>query len=457
MTQQAETAVPLISDSISAIPFSGPENPPIYPRSDEHNFGSPMHSLDGPPHQVYDHLREHAPVAWQEGSTEQGFWLLTRHEDVRHVSRHTEIFSSQRRGILQFTGDPEQGIPRLWRSSLNSMINMDGDWHKQLRDRHTPHFTPEAVAQLQVKVQDKAKSLIDAFPKTGHCNLVEYLSQELPLFTLSEILGVGEADRPKLVRWMHYLEMASYLITIQNLPPEQIPEGAPEVSEDFFMKFLDNVAEMFDYGMHQLKSRREQPEDSQKDLLATIAWTHLCDELLADEYLDGSWLLIVFAGNDTTRNTLSGTMELLSKFPQQRAKLMADRSLMDGMVEEAIRMVSPVQYMARTATQDTEIRGQKIAAGEKVVMYYSAANRDPEVFENPHRFDIERKNANRQVSFGFGQHLCIGHRVARLQLKTAYNQMLSRYPDITWDGEKILYAPNNFVVAIQHLGVDYTP
>jgi hypothetical protein len=164
-------------------------------------------------------------------------------------------------------------------------------------------------------------------------------------------------------------------------------------------------------------------------------------------------LLIVFAGNDTTRNSLSGTMKLLTEFPEQKQKLIDDPSRIPNMVHEAIRMVSPVIYMRRTAAEDAEINGQKIAEGEKVVMYYGAANRDPSVFADPDRFDVERANAKDHLAFGMGPHVCLGQRVANMQLEAAYRQILARFPDVEWTGD-IDIAPNNFVHAISRLGID---
>jgi cytochrome P450 len=210
---------------------------------------------------------------------------------------------------------------------------------------------------------------------------------------------------------------------------------------------------MFEYGQHMLQKRRADPKP---DLMSAIARATVDGELLRNEYLDGSWLLIVFAGNDTTRNTISGSMKLLTEFPDQRRALMADMSLLPNAVDELIRMVSPVIYMRRTATCDAEIGGQKIAEGEKVVMYFSAANRDPSVFPDPDRLDIRRANASKNIAFGFGPHVCIGKRVAQLQLEEVYRQLLRRLPDIEYAGG-IDVAPNNFVHAIRKLPVRFTP
>jgi cytochrome P450 len=209
---------------------------------------------------------------------------------------------------------------------------------------------------------------------------------------------------------------------------------------------------MFAYGQHMLHKRRQDP---QSDLMTAIARAQVDGELLSDEYLDGSWLLIVFAGNDTTRNTLSGAMKLLTEFPDQKAKLAAQPELLGNAADEFIRLVSPVIYMRRTALRDAEIAGQKIAEGEKVIMYYGAANRDASVFENPDALDVARANANKHIAFGYGPHVCLGKRVAQIQLEEAYRQLLVRLPDIEWTGE-IDIAPNNFVHAIRKLGVRYT-
>ncbi|MEL6861932.1 MAG: cytochrome P450, partial [Pseudomonadota bacterium] len=189
------------------------------------------------------------------------------------------------------------------------------------------------------------------------------------------------------------------------------------------------------------------------DLLSAIANSTIDGELLSEEFLDGSWLLIVFAGNDTTRNSLSGTMKLLTEYMDQREKLVANPDLFPNFVNEAIRMVSPVTYMRRTVTEDTELGGQALSAGDKVVMYYAAANRDPDKFASPDSFDIERENAGENLAFGNGPHVCLGKRVAIMQLESAYQNILRRFPNIRWTGKSTL-APNNFVHAISTLEVD---
>jgi|CXWL01.1.fsa_nt_gi cytochrome P450 len=400
----------------------------------------------GQPFDAFKTMRENAPVCWCKEPPELGggFWALTRYDDVRAVSLNPQVFSSQKGGILMAYGNPAQRHPVLHRASLDQLINMDQPIHFELRREHLPFFTAKYVADLKLKVEAKVTTLLDTIAPMGQCDLVEQLSAELPLFTLSEILGIPESDRPKLVKWMHYLEIAGYVMAEKNF-------GA--VDPNFFGDFMSNVAEMFEYGRDVLLKRRESPKE---DLLTALAHAKVQGDLMPNEFLDGSWLLIVFAGNDTTRNSISGTMKLLTEFASEKRRVQGTLSLLPTMVDEAIRMVSPVMYMRRTATKDTEIRGQKIAEGEKVIMYYGAANRDPEVFPDPDRFDAGRANGKDHVAFGIGPHVCLGQRVANMQLEAVYRQILTRFPDMHWNGE-IDIAPNNFVHAIRKLGVQFTP
>jgi cytochrome P450 len=402
--------------------------------------------LKGQPFGAFKAMRENAPVCWCKEPSEfgGGFWALTRYDDVRAVSLAPQVFSSQKGGILMGYGKPETRHPILHRASLDQMINMDQPIHFELRREHLPFFTQKYVADLKVKVEGKVTDLLDTMAPMGKCDLVEQLSAELPLFTLSEILGIPESDRPKLVRWMHFLEIAGYIVAEKNFG---------SIDPNFFGEFMSNVQEMFDYGRAMLLKRRADPKP---DLLTALANAKVQGDLLPDEFLDGSWLLIVFAGNDTTRNSISGTMKLLTENPAQKAQVQANLGLLPTMVDEAIRMVSPVMYMRRTATKDTEIRGQKIAEGEKVIMYYGAANRDPNVFPDPDRFDPARPNGKDHVAFGIGPHVCLGQRVANMQLEAVYRQILTRFPDMRWSGE-IDIAPNNFVHAIRKLSVEFTP
>ena len=426
----------------------GPNFPEAYPRIEGLSFNDPRAFIHGQPFDTYAKMRKAAPVAWHpEPGDFPGFWAVTRHADVMRVNGDPATFSSQRGGILMDTPKVGTGHVLLGRASFDTMINMDAPQHLQLRREHMPFFTPAYLNQLKVKVQTEVTRLIDNMAPKGECDLVEEFSSRLPLFTLCEILGVPEADRGKFLHWMHYLELA------QNMAADSASLTPSLELMQFVADFNSNVEEMFAYGLHMMHKRRQDP---QADLMTAIARAQVDGEMLSDEYLDGSWLLIVFAGNDTTRNTLSGAMKLLTEFPDQKAKLAAQPELLGNAADEFIRMVSPVIYMRRTALQDAMIADQQVAEGEKVIMYYGAANRDPAVFENPDTLDVARANANKHIAFGYGPHVCLGKRVAQIQLEEAYRQLLARLPDIKWNGA-IDIAPNNFVHAIRSLGVSFTP
>jgi cytochrome P450 len=427
----------------------GPVFPEAYPRVEGLALNESRTFTRGQPFETFARLRQSAPVCWHpEPEGWPGFWVVTRHKDVMRVNGDPATFSSQRGGILMSTPKPGTGHVLLSRASYDSMINMDAPHHMQLRREHMAFFTPAYLGGLKLKIAAEVARLIEDMAPRGGCDLVESFSARLPLYTLCEILGVPEADRPKFLKWMHFLELA------QNLAAEQAANPvAPSIElMQFVADFNANVEEMFAYGQHILHKRREDPRP---DLMSAIARAQADGELLSDEYLDGSWLLIVFAGNDTTRNTLSGAMKLLTESPEQKARLQAQPDLLGNAADEFIRLVSPVIYMRRTALRDTEIADQRIAEGEKVLMYYGAANRDPAVFDNPDALDVARPNASKHIAFGYGPHVCLGKRVAQIQLEEAYRQLLVRLPDIEWTGE-IDIAPNNFVHAIRKLGVRYT-
>ena len=411
-----------------------PKNKPVFDLAPPVDLTDPtvFSSRGGYTHEAFAEMREKAPVMWHPEQVGAGFWAVTSYDLVKKVELDPVIYSSQRGGILMTYGQEDTPRhPLLHSSSLNSLINLDRPYHTTLRMEHMQFFRPGFVAEL-----------LDAMEKQGPVvDMVELFSAELPLFTLCEILGVPPEDRPKLVHWMHFLENSQY---------QAQQEGLGNVTPEQIMAFMSEIQAMFDYGRHMLAKRRADP---QNDLLSAIANVEIDGEPLSPEFLDGSWLLIVFAGNDTTRNSLSGTMRLLTEFADQKEKLIANEDLFPNFVHESIRMVSPVTYMRRTATAEADLGGQTIAEGDKVVMYYAAANRDPSKFPEPNRFDITRANAKEHLAFGHGPHVCLGQRVANMQLDSAYRNILSRFPNIKWTGEQTL-APSNFVHAISSLMVD---
>ena len=410
----------------------------------------------GQPFNLYKELRDNAPIFFHEPmpmDPEPGYWAFTRYEDIKHVSMNPKIFSSQyATGNMLTQGAEENRHPKLFKSTIDHMLNLDGQMHLNLRKEHMPFFKPGYVDDLRKKVSVKVTELLDIIAPMGQCNLVQQVSQQLPIYTLSEILGIPEDDRQKLVSWMEFLELAQYF-TYEIIKEQN--EGKTESTPDpaIIDMFNSMVDEMFDYGRFILKDKRENPSN---DLLTAIANAEIDGEKLSDEFLDGSWLLIIFAGNDTTRNTMSGGIKLLHENQTQKDLLMQNQDLIPNFINETVRCVSPVIHMRRTTLEETEINGQRIGAHEKVALWYGAANRDPAIFENPDEFNILRKNADKHLAFGIGRHTCLGKPVALMQLQEFYSQFLSRFQDFEMNGEWKV-APNNFVHAIQEMPIKFSP
>ena len=410
----------------------------------------------GQPFNLYKELRDNSPIFFHEPmpmDPEPGYWAFTRYEDIKHVSMNPKIFSSQyATGNMLTQGAEENRHPKLFKSTIDHMLNLDGQMHLNLRKEHMPFFKPGYVDDLRKKVSVKVTELLDIIAPMGQCNLVQQVSQQLPIYTLSEVLGIPEEDRQKLVSWMEFLELAQYF-TYEIIKEQN--EGKTESTPDpaIIDMFNSMVDEMFDYGRFILKDKRENPSD---DLLTAIANAEIDGEKLSDEFLDGSWLLIIFAGNDTTRNTMSGGIKLLHENQTQKDLLMQNQDLIPNFINETVRCVSPVIHMRRTTLEETEINGQRIGAHEKVALWYGAANRDPAIFENPDEFNILRKNADKHLAFGIGRHTCLGKPIALMQLQEFYSQFLTRFQDFEMNGEWKV-APNNFVHAIQEMPIKFSP
>ena len=290
-----------------------PTHPPLcqLPKEQESPLTHPFAFTTGQPHDYFRLLRERAPISWHPIENNDGFWALTRYEDVKYVDMNPKLFSSQRGGIHMAMAPPKNSIERrLQGAAVNNLICLDQPYHIPLRMHQRPFFTPDFVSSLRDKVAKEVDRLLDNMEASGpRLNMVDYFSEKLPLFTLSEMLGVDEKDRPKIARWMHYLELAQVTLAQND------GERENKTSLLFLTKFLWNVRQMFRYGQKVMQDRRKNPRD---DLLTAIAQAQFDGEDMTQDFLDGSWLLIIFAGNDTTRNSLSGTMRLLSQFPESK-------------------------------------------------------------------------------------------------------------------------------------------
>lgn len=390
--------------------------------------------INGQPFDLFKRLRKEAPIYWHEESLdfEPGFWALTKHEDIVRVSKDPLTFSSAVGGHLMSMGDPEVVDPTAVAAIVGNMIGMDPPDHQIYRKMVAPSFTPKAIKALEVDMRAKIRELLENVEDKGEFNFVTEISEQLPLWVLCEMMGIPESERPKIRDLVNNLTDASI---------QQDPNNSFQI--------WVNYMELFKMGRDMIEERRRNPTD---DLMSVVANTKIEGGELPPELLDGFFLLMVIAGNETTRNTLTGGLMALTENPEEREKLLKDPSLISNATDEMLRWVTSVIYFRRTATKDTNIRGQDIKAGDKVVMWYGSANRDEDVFTDGDLFKVDRVNAKKHLAFGAGEHLCLGNRLGHMQIRILFEELLSRYPNIHSTSDPVRI-PSNFLAGISELKV----
>ena len=390
--------------------------------------------INGQPFDIFKRLREEAPIYWHEESLdfEPGFWALTKHEDIVRVSKDPMTFSSAVGGHLMTMGDPEVVDPSAVAAIIGNMIGMDPPDHQIYRKMVAPSFTPKAIRTLEGDMRLKIRELLENVEDKGEFNFVTEISEQLPLWVLCEMMGIPESERPKIRDLVNNLTDASI---------QQDPNNAFQI--------WVNYMELFKMGRDMIEERRKNPT---VDLMSVVANTKIEGGELPPELLDGFFLLMVIAGNETTRNTLTGGLMALTDNPGEREKLLKDPALISNATDEMLRWVTSVIYFRRTATKDTNIRGQDIKAGDKVVMWYGSANRDEDIFKDGHLFKVDRENAKKHLAFGAGEHLCLGNRLGHMQIRVLFEELLDRFPNIHSTSDPVRI-PSNFLAGISELKV----
>ncbi|WP_218004379.1 cytochrome P450 [Microtetraspora niveoalba] len=384
----------------------------------------------GVPHEQLKWLRDNAPVFWHEGDAElgwPGFWAVTKHEDVVHVSRHSDLFSSARRlSLFNELPEEEQELQRMM------MLNQDPPEHTRRRSLVNRGFTPRVISLLEEHIRDICHRLIDEAEGKPDLDFVTDISAPLPLYVICELLGAPVEDRDKIFEW------SNRLIGAEDPDYATTPEEGQAAA-----------AEVYAYAGTLAAARREDPRD---DIVTRLIQPNDSGEVLTEDEFNLFVLLLIVAGNETTRNAATGGMLAFFQHPEQWARLVADRALARTAADEIVRWVSPVNLFRRTATADTEIRGQKIAEGDKVVIFYASANRDADVFADPEVFDIGR-DPNPQIGFGGGgAHFCLGNHLAKLELRVLFEVLSERFPNIAQAGEASRLR-SNFINGIKSLPV----
>ena len=383
---------------------------------------------NGQPHDQFRWLREHDPVHWHEEPDGPGFWAVTRHEDVRAVGKDPKTYSSYAGGISIADLDSD-GLA----ASRNMMLFMDPPQHTRYRTLVSSQFIPRSAQAMRARIEELARKIIDRVIARGECDLVSEIAGELPSYVIAELMGIPLEDGRKLYDWTEKMHSSE----------EAVPE----------MEKRTASMEMLNYALGVAENKRQCPGN---DLATRLLNSEIDGDRLTPAEYTFFFLLLVNAGGDTTRNLLAGGMLALFENPAERQRLQNNiDSLLPSAVDEMLRYVSPVVYMRRTAMCDAELGGRKIRTGDKVVMYYGAANRDERVFNDPDRLDVGR-TPNDHIAFGGGgTHFCIGAHIARIEIQVMLREILMRLPDIQPAGPAE-WLPSNFISGPRRLPVRFT-
>ena len=411
-------------------------------------------------HELLRALRRESPVHWNEGDERtNGFWSITKYNDILQVSRHPEIFVSSRgiagpglrpEFIEKLLGDPATA-PQVQAANQQgnvSIITMDPPRHVKMRRLVNKGFTPRAVNAMEGQIRQLTNEILDDVAKKGSCDFVTDVAAQLPLAVICGMAGLEKRDWPMMFELTNSVLGSSDPEYQTSVSEEE--RGSPEAARQTAM--LGRM-KMIQYFAEVLEDRRKNPREG--DLISILLEAEVDGEKLTQQDLLAFCFLLILAGNETTRNAISGGLKALCEHPDQKAKLLADMSLIEPAVEEICRWISPLHHMSRYVVEDTEIGGQQIKAGDRVLMWYLSANRDEDIFQDPYTFDITR-TPNEHLAFGIGEHFCLGAGFARKELKVMFEELFRRFPDIELDGpgERLR---SNFINGLKHLPVRFTP
>jgi cholest-4-en-3-one 26-monooxygenase len=366
------------------------------------------YARDGYPHEAFKRLRDETPVHWI-GDATTPFWAITRHADIVEISRQPELFSSLPH--FQIVVGAEYGSPD--EREPETIIQMDPPKHRRYRELISRRFTPRALRSIEAAldpIADEVISALEAEGREGECDFVERIAAPFPMAVISWLLDAPREDWRLLYEW-------SNAVVVPNDPEYQQAGETPHETR------LRASKSLYDYFGRLAEERRKGDAD---DLVSLLARAQVEGEPLDPHVLVSYYLLLIVGGNETTRNALSGGMGALIERPACWEELATDPSKIRNAAEEALRWSTPVVQMARTATRDTELRGQKIRAGETTALFYASANRDERVFPDPFEFRLDR-HPNPHLSFGIGEHFCVGAHLARIEIRCMLRRLLERF------------------------------
>ena len=372
------------------------------------------HWLNGPPYELFARMRRQCPIHWTDGfeefPDEAGFWSVTLADDVHTVSRDWRTYSSELGGVVAAS----VGFPiELARAMF---IGMDPPKHDRLKALFQAGFTPKRIAAHEEQIRAIVRRVLDRLEGREECDLVGEVAQPVVSRVIGSFMGIPEEDDALWATLMNTALGASDI----DLNPDGIEVGIEKT-----------LREIFDHCGKLIAERREHPTD---DLTSVLVHAEVDGEKLEEHEIVMGFFLLVAAGNDSTKATYSSGMRAIMEDDEQRRLLLEDPALVPDAVEESLRMFPAFAHFRRTATCDTELHGQKIKAGEKVVMWYASSNRDESRYEHSDRFDLRRKAEHQAFGAG-GRHFCLGTALARLELNAMFEETLARYPQISIAGE----------------------
>ncbi|MDW5610780.1 cytochrome P450 [Mycolicibacterium sp. jd] len=384
-------------------------------------------------HAAMTHLRAHAPVSWVEVPGYNPFWAITKHADIMAVERDNLVFTNSPRPVLTTA----EGDAQHEAMGISTLIHLDDPQHRKVRAIGADWFRPKAMRALKVRVDELARTFVDQmYERGGECDFVQEVAVNFPLYVIMSLLGIPESD---------FQRMLTYTQELFGNDDAELQRG--ESMEERGLALFD----MFTYFNEITAARRAQPTE---DLASAIANARIDGAPLSDIDTVSYYLIVATAGHDTTSATISGGLQALIENPDQLQRLQQNPGLMPLAVEEMIRWVTPVKEFMRTAQQDAEVRGVKIAAGESVLLSYPSGNRDEDVFTDPFRFDVGR-DPNKHVAFGYGVHFCLGAALARMEINSFFTELLPRLKSVELAGRPEHIA-TIFVGGLKHLPIRYS-
>ena len=367
---------------------------------------------DGPPHELFAELRRTQPVFWQEMAGEPGYWAVLKHADVVHVAKEPTLFSANEAGVML-----ENLTPEALEGMRMMLLAMDPPKHVTYRRPLAPSFKARVMAQMEGRIREICREIMHDAAERGEVEFVHEVTARLPTQVIGELMGLPRED------WDAIHMMAERNTRSQD--PEIMATADADAANGA-------VIDMAMYAIQFATDRRSQ--EPREDLTSLILATDFGGAPMNDIEFGSFFVQLVTAGNDTTQGMLANGLLALLEHPDQLADLRADPSLTAGAVEEILRYENPLHYFRRTASADTELHGQPIAAGDKVAMIYTSANRDEDVFTDPQTFDM-RRNPNPHLSFGIAEHFCLGVHLARLEGVVFFQELFATFPTIELTGE----------------------